>query len=114
MIEAVAASNPNTIVVLETGNPVAMPWRDKVRAIVQAWYPGQAGATAIAEVLTGAVNPSGRTPITWPATANVVVHVGATPVFADVRAEDLNIDPQHAASLVGPRTTLLPHATMLQ
>ena len=44
------------------------------------------------------------TPITWPATANVVVHVGATPVFADVRAEDLNIDPQHAASLVGPHT----------
>jgi dTDP-4-amino-4,6-dideoxygalactose transaminase len=49
------------------------------------------------------------TPITWPATANVVVHVGATPVFADVRAEDLNIDPQHAASLVGPRTkAILP------
>jgi dTDP-4-amino-4,6-dideoxygalactose transaminase len=49
------------------------------------------------------------TPITWPATANVVVHVGATPVFADVRADDLNIDPEHAASLVGPRTkAILP------
>jgi dTDP-4-amino-4,6-dideoxygalactose transaminase len=49
------------------------------------------------------------TPITWPATANVVVHVGATPVFADVRAGDLNIDPEHAASLVGPRTkAILP------
>ena len=44
-----------------------MPWRDKVNAIVQAWYPGQAGAQAIAEVLAGKVNPSGRTPITWPA-----------------------------------------------
>jgi dTDP-4-amino-4,6-dideoxygalactose transaminase len=49
------------------------------------------------------------TPITWPATANVVVHVGATPVFADVRPGDLNIDPEHAASLVGPRTkAILP------
>ncbi|MDQ2704676.1 MAG: glycoside hydrolase family 3 C-terminal domain-containing protein, partial [Pseudomonadota bacterium] len=67
VIDAVATANPNTIVVLETGNPVSMPWRDKVKAIVQAWYPGQAGAQAIAEVLAGEVNPSGRTPITWPA-----------------------------------------------
>jgi beta-glucosidase len=67
LIAAVAAACPNTIVVLETGNPVAMPWHDDVSAIVQAWYPGQAGGRAIAEVLTGAVNPSGRLPITFPA-----------------------------------------------
>src|SRR5262245_54690134 len=66
IIDAVASANPNTIVVLETGNPVAMPWRDKVKGIVQAWYPGQAGGQAIAEVLTGQVNPSGRLPITFP------------------------------------------------
>jgi len=67
MIEAVTAANPNTIVVLETGNPVAMPWRDSVKAIIEAWYPGQAGGQAIAEILTGSVNPSGRLPITFPA-----------------------------------------------
>jgi beta-glucosidase len=67
VIEAVAAANPNTIVVLETGNPVVMPWSDRVRAIVEAWYPGQAGGQAIAEILTGAVNPSGRLPVTFPA-----------------------------------------------
>ena len=67
VIDAVAAANPNTIVVLETGNPMSMPWRDRVKAIVQAWYPGQAGGQAIAEVLTGTVNPSGRLPITFPA-----------------------------------------------
>ncbi len=66
VIDAVADANPDTIVVLETGNPASMPWRDKVKAIVQAWYPGQAGGQAIAEILTGQVNPSGRLPITFP------------------------------------------------
>ncbi len=67
LIEAVAAANPKTVVVLETGNPVSMPWRESVKAIVEAWYPGQAGGQAIAEVIAGKVNPSGRLPITFPA-----------------------------------------------
>jgi beta-glucosidase len=66
VIAAVATANPNTVVVLETGNPVSMPWRDSVNAIVQAWYPGQAGGQAIAEIIAGQVNPSGRLPITFP------------------------------------------------
>jgi hypothetical protein len=68
----VADANPNTIVVLETGNPVTMPWQDKVRAIVEAWYSGQAGGPAIAEILTGSVNPSGRLPLTlWDAETRI-------------------------------------------
>ncbi len=67
VIAAVAGANANTVVVLETGNPAAMPWRDSVNAIVQAWYPGQAGGQAIAEIISGQVNPSGRLPITFPA-----------------------------------------------
>src|SRR5262245_9891611 len=66
VIDAVATANKNTIVVLETGNACSMPWRKKVKAIVQAWYPGLAGGQAIAEVLTGKVNPSGRLPTTFP------------------------------------------------
>ncbi|HZM82270.1 MAG TPA: beta-glucosidase [Candidatus Limnocylindrales bacterium] len=66
VIEAVADVNAATIVVLETGNPVAIPWLDRVRAVLQAWYPGQAGGQAIAEVLAGQVNPSGRLPVTFP------------------------------------------------
>jgi beta-glucosidase len=66
VIDAVASINPNTIVILETGNPVDMPWQDRVKSIIEAWYPGQAGGQAIAEILMGSVNPSGRLPITFP------------------------------------------------
>ncbi|WP_018314911.1 beta-glucosidase [Cupriavidus sp. UYPR2.512] len=74
LIEAVADANRNVIVVLETGNPVAMPWHEKVRAIVQAWFPGQAGAQAIAEVLAGHISPSGRLPITFPVDVEQTPH----------------------------------------
>ena len=74
LIEAVAAANPNTIVVLETGSPVDMPWRDRVKGIVEAWFPGQSGGQAIAEVLTGVVNPSGRLPVTFPRSIEQTPH----------------------------------------
>lgn len=66
LIAAVAAANPHTIVVLETGDPVAMPWLDKVAGLIEAWYPGQRGGQAIAGVLFGDVDPSGHLPITFP------------------------------------------------
>ncbi|ONF96034.1 beta-glucosidase [Sphingomonas jeddahensis] len=69
LIAAVAGAQPNTVAVLETGGPVLMPWIDKVPAVIEAWYPGQRGGEAIAAILTGAVNPSGRLPITFPANA---------------------------------------------
>lgn len=67
LIERVAAANPRTIVVLETAGPVLTPWRDQVEGIVEAWYPGAAGGTALARVLFGDVNPAGRLPATFPA-----------------------------------------------
>jgi beta-glucosidase len=66
LISQVAAVNPHTIVVLEHGSPVVMPWIDNVQAILAAWYPGIAGGEAIANILFGDVNPSGKLPITFP------------------------------------------------
>ena len=67
LISAVAAANPHTVVVLETGGPVTMPWLGQVPAVMEAWYSGQNGGDAIADVLTGAANPSGHLPLTFPA-----------------------------------------------
>jgi beta-glucosidase len=66
LVTAVAAANPNTVVVLQTGGPVEMPWLDDVAAVLQAWYPGQEAGNAIADVLFGAVEPGGRLPQTFP------------------------------------------------
>lgn len=67
LIEAVARVNPRTIVVLNTGGPVAMPWLSAVNSVLEAWYPGQADGVAIANVLRGVYDPSGHLPITFPA-----------------------------------------------
>jgi beta-glucosidase len=66
VIRAVAAANPNTVLVLETGGPVLMPWLTDTPAVVAAWYPGQEGGAAIANVLFGVAEPAGRLPITFP------------------------------------------------
>ena len=66
LVSQVAAANPHCIVVLETGGPVTMPWVDNVSAILEAWYPGIRGGEAIASILFGDVNPSGKLPVTYP------------------------------------------------
>jgi beta-glucosidase len=66
LIAKVAAANPNTIVVLETGNPIAMPWLGEVSAVLEAWFAGSSGDKALANILFGDVNPSGKLPITFP------------------------------------------------
>jgi beta-glucosidase len=72
LIEAVAAANPNTVVVLNTGDPVLMPWLGQVAAVVEAWYPGEEDGNAIAPVLFGQVDPAGKLPITFPASDSAV------------------------------------------
>jgi beta-glucosidase len=66
LIEKVAQANPRTIVILETGTAVTMPWLDKVSGVLEAWYAGSKGADAVANVLFGEVNPSAKLPITFP------------------------------------------------
>lgn len=87
LIDRVASENHHVIVILETANPVIMPWIDKVGAILEAWYPGSSGGDAIASLLTGRVNPSGRTTISWPNS------------LADLPRPNLPGSGQHAGSL---------------
>jgi beta-glucosidase len=65
LIDEIAAVNPNTIVVLNVSQPVALPWIGKVKGVVQMWWPGDEGGWATADVLLGKVNPAGRLPFTW-------------------------------------------------
>ena len=67
LIAAVAAANPRTVVVLDTGGPVLMPWLAQIKGVIEAWYPGEQDGAAIAALLYGDVNPSGRLPVTFPA-----------------------------------------------
>jgi beta-glucosidase len=74
LISAVAAANPHTVVVLITGNPVTMPWIDRVAGVMEAWYPGIGGGQAIANLLFGNVVPSGKLPITFAKSAEDLPH----------------------------------------
>ncbi|KAF2836344.1 glycoside hydrolase family 3 protein [Patellaria atrata CBS 101060] len=81
MISAVAAANPNTAVVIQSGTPVTMPWVDEVNALVQAWYGGNETGNAIADILFGDVNPSGKLPLSFPK------RVQDNPAFFNFRSE---------------------------
>ncbi len=74
LVDAVTRANPHAVVVLETGGPVLMPWLDQTAAVLEAWYPGQKGGEAIAEILSGAANPSGRLPVTFPVSEAQLAH----------------------------------------
>ncbi len=66
LVAAVAAANPHTIVVVQSGDPIAMPWIDQVQGVIENWYPGQVDGDAIAPILFGDVDPSGKLPVTFP------------------------------------------------
>jgi beta-glucosidase len=88
LIRDVAAVNPDTIVVLDTPGPVAMPWLGTVRAVLEMWYPGGAGGTATANVLLGRTDPAGRLPVTWPASPGRFSRKQPTGIFLGYRRYD--------------------------
>ncbi|MET9907427.1 glycoside hydrolase family 3 C-terminal domain-containing protein [Streptomyces sp. NPDC006476] len=89
LVRAVAAANPNTVVVVNSGSPVELPWREDVAAVLLSWFPGQEGGAALADVLTGVHEPGGRLPTTWGSLADapvtrVVPENGELPYTEDV------------------------------
>ncbi|GAA3395975.1 glycoside hydrolase family 3 protein [Streptomyces roseoviridis] len=88
LVRAVAAANPNTVVVVNSGSPVEMPWRDEVAAILLTWFPGQEGGAALADVLTGAEEPGGRLPTTWPAALADAPVTQVTPTDGELTYEE--------------------------
>jgi beta-glucosidase len=98
LIEQVAAANPHTVVVLETGTAVTMPWADKVAGIVEAWYAGSAGHKALANVLVGEVNPTGKLPISFPKSENDLPHPLIPAVPAEDRGQATGNSGTHASS----------------
>ncbi len=79
LVHAVAAANPRTVVVVNSGSPVLLPWRDEVAATLIGYFGGQEFGTALAEILVGAAEPGGRLPTTWPATQEDVPVINTTP-----------------------------------
>ncbi|MDP9209831.1 MAG: glycoside hydrolase family 3 C-terminal domain-containing protein, partial [Actinomycetota bacterium] len=80
LVRAVAAANPRTVVVVNAGSPVELPWRDQVPAILLSWFPGQEFGHALADVLLGRAEPGGRLPTTWPAAQADVPVLDTRPV----------------------------------
>ncbi|HEX3940240.1 MAG TPA: glycoside hydrolase family 3 C-terminal domain-containing protein [Acidobacteriaceae bacterium] len=102
LIEQVAAANPHTVVVLESGTAVTMPWIDKVSGVVEAWYAGSAGHKALANVLVGDVNPSGKLAISFPKSVDDLPHPVIPPLPPHIRA--------HGADPVNPDTPAVSYS----
>lgn len=93
LIESVAAVNPNTIVVLQSGGPVLMPWLDKVRGVVQTYYSGAEQGNVLGDILFGNVNPSGKLPVSYPATeTQVTEELGISNPLFDAEARDVSFN----------------------
>jgi beta-glucosidase len=107
LIAAVAAANPHTIVVLETGSPVTMPWAAKVSGILEVWYAGTQGAEALANVIFGDVNPSAKLPITFPQSEADLPHrsIVRPPRESTTRDDDPDAEKKNAAGLPAFQTT---------
>ncbi len=107
LIAKVAAANPHTIVVLETGSAVTMPWADQVQGIFEAWYAGSRGAQALANLIFGDVNPSAKLPITFPKSDADLPHASIVkpPVASTTRGDDHDAWKKIAAGLPAFETT---------
>lgn len=90
LVAAVAKANPRTVVVLENNGPVAMPWLAQTAAVLEAWYPGNAGGEAIARLLFGEVDPSGRLPLSWPRDESQLPR----PAIAGAGLAEIGLPPQ--------------------
>jgi len=108
LIAAVAAANPHTVVVLETGNPVTMPWLRETGAVVEAWYAGERGGDAIANVLFGYVDAAGRLPITFPAAQAQLVHPDLPGLDEVLSAIAAGAGPYQAARGIAPFSITYP------
>ncbi|NEE03530.1 beta-glucosidase family protein [Phytoactinopolyspora halotolerans] len=88
LVRAVAAANPRTVAVVNSGAPVLLPWRDEVAAVLVSYFGGQEFGHALADVLSGAVEPGGRLPTTWPATLDDVPVLNVTPADGVVHYDE--------------------------
>lgn len=108
LVAAVAAANPNTVVVVNSGSPVLMPWRDEVAAVLLGYFGGEQFGNAVADVLLGVVEPGGRLPTTWPAVLEDVPVLNCTPDDAGRLSYDEGIHIGYRAWLKAGRTPAYP------
>ena len=103
LVRRVAAANPRTVVVVNAGAPVLLPWRDEVPAVLLSWFPGQEFGAALADVLLGRAEPAGRLPTTWPARAEDCPVLSVTPVEGALDyAEGIHVGYRGWAHRAGP------------
>ncbi len=88
LVRRVAAANPRTVVVVNAGSPVELPWADEVAAVLLAWFPGQEAGGALADVLLGVAEPGGRLPTTWPVVAADCPVLSVTPSGGKLRYDE--------------------------